>query len=250
MKKYSIDISFIIVFICFIFSKYQQLYFKLLLIIFIHELGHLFFIFLFKVEIKKLKLYALGFILKLEECNIFYKDLLISLGGIIFNILIIPFINNDLLYLNYFILLFNLLPISPLDGKNTLNIVLAKFIPFYKSLILAAIISLIFLVCLTIFVTFFLDYLVLFNIIYLWIILFNNIFNIKYIYESFLLKRCFNKDLFSKKYIKFNHNLIYKFYKYKNIYTYFNNKTIYEADILEYHYKNKIWQNLYFSYNI
>ncbi|MDE7384920.1 MAG: hypothetical protein K2M84_04080, partial [Anaeroplasmataceae bacterium] len=59
---------------------------KLFLCLFIHELGHLFFITLFRYKIEKLKLSIFGFFLKLENTKEeFYKDFIIYFGGIFFN---------------------------------------------------------------------------------------------------------------------------------------------------------------------
>ena len=59
------------------------------LIIFLHELGHLFFINLFKRKIKNIEVHPYGIIIDLyEENSNNYKDLLISCGGIMINILL------------------------------------------------------------------------------------------------------------------------------------------------------------------
>lgn len=238
MKKYKIDISFILVFICFIFSSYQKLYLMFILLIFLHELGHLFIAFIFKIKVLKLKLYALGFLMKVEDVNSFYKEFLLDFGGIFVNILLIPFLNGEIRTINFLILFFNLLPIIPLDGARITKSLLCYMFPYLRALKLQVFVSFIVLSVVSVLCFFFLDYLVLFNIVYLWIILISNYENIKLEYESFLLRRYLDTLDLKIKYVSFSHDLVNKLYLYFNIYTSIRNKRISEKEILDYHYKN------------
>jgi len=101
-----------------------------LVIILAHELGHLFFLLLFKKEIASITLTAIGGIIELKpKKDCFKKDLLINIGGIFINLIILIVLRTNYLsnpYLkvikqyNQIMLSFNLLPIYPLDGYRIL----------------------------------------------------------------------------------------------------------------------------------
>ena len=103
-------------------------------IIFIHELGHLTMGLIFGWKIDNISFYPYGGVTKFnEDINRPLKEeLLILLMGpltqIIYYLIIINFISlrniNIFRYYHYSILIFNLLPIYPLDGGKILNIFL------------------------------------------------------------------------------------------------------------------------------
>jgi len=122
----------------------------------IHELGHIFFIKLFKYKIISIELLPFGGFTTIDKrinANI-NKDLLIAFGGIIFQLvlLIIVFcLKNKFnlitynLIINYstILIVFNLLPIIPLDGNQILHLLLEKIFSYHMSYYLNAIISII-----------------------------------------------------------------------------------------------------------
>ncbi len=121
-------------------------------LIVIHELGHFLCAIYFKVETDKIYLYPFGGISKfnLSFNEPIWKELLILCMGpifqiIFFNLLIhINFLSHYyqlITIYNYTILLFNLLPIYPLDGGKLLNLILSSQIAFKKSLNYSLIIS-------------------------------------------------------------------------------------------------------------
>jgi len=129
----------------------------------IHELGHVFFIKLFKYEIDSIELFPFGGLTTTNKKinSSINKDLIINFGGILFQLifilLIVAFKNrfNIItynLYINYnkILILFNLLPIIPLDGNNILHLLLEKFLSYklsYKiNLIISTIVLIIFLI--------------------------------------------------------------------------------------------------------
>ncbi len=70
----------------------------------------------------------------------------ISLGGIIAQLMASVFINNDMfLYYNKLIILFNLLPICPLDGYRVLKNITELFLPYNKTFFVSFVISILFL---------------------------------------------------------------------------------------------------------
>jgi stage IV sporulation protein FB len=89
----------------------------------------------YNVKIKRLELSIIGGILEYEEVKLKYKKLLlINAAGIVGNLIIIIFIKllkieslNYLVTYNFLLIIFNLLPIIPLDGfrilKDTLSLI-------------------------------------------------------------------------------------------------------------------------------
>lgn len=173
------------------------------LIVLFHELGHIFFIKLFKYKIINVTLYPFGGITKIDkDINTpLNKELLIACGGIIFQLILfiiiyfvpINVITKELLYkYNMSILLFNMLPIIPLDGSIIINSLLNKIFSYKVSYYLYIIISIIF----SIFYLFFNYWYSLNN--YLIVLLFiiktyYAIKNYKYLKTRFLLERYLNK---------------------------------------------------------
>lgn len=173
------------------------------LIVIIHELGHVFFIKLFNYKIINITIYPFGGITKVaKDINTpVTKELLIACGGIIFQILLlflVRFIPLDFYTKTYFdkynlsIMLFNLLPIIPLDGSIIFQSLLNKFFSFKISYHLSFLIS-----CIGI---------VLYLVSNYWFALNNYLIvslfvvktyyaykNYNYIFNKFLLERYLNK---------------------------------------------------------
>lgn len=128
-------------------------------ICFIHELGHIFFIKLFKYKIISVELLPFGGFTTIDKRinTSINKDILISIGGIFFQIILLfivfLFKNNFNiitynLIINYSIILiiFNLIPIIPLDGNKIMHLLLEKLFSYHLSYYLNFTISLIFLI--------------------------------------------------------------------------------------------------------
>ena len=120
------------------------------LLIIIHELGHILTANLLHIKLQKIYIYPLGGISKLNIPINFsqVKELIILLAGPIFQTigskyLITLFSNyqNIIKLYNTRILIFNLLPIYPLDGGKILNIIFTNKIPYKKSLHISIFIS-------------------------------------------------------------------------------------------------------------
>lgn len=131
------------------------------IIILFHELGHIFIIKLLKYQIIKIDIYPMGGLTSINKpINTSFKDdLLIAIFGPLFQILLILIFlgllklniinyNTYNLFINYnkTILIFNLLPIIPLDGFKILRTLIEINFPFKKSFYLSLIVSLIFIV--------------------------------------------------------------------------------------------------------
>lgn len=123
------------------------------LIVFIHEFGHITMALIFKYKIKKINIYPFGgyTIFESDINTPFISEFMVFLGGIIFQtifFLITKQILNNTSYTyklienyNLSILIFNLIPIIPLDGSKVLNIFLNKIFSFKRSHLLTIYIS-------------------------------------------------------------------------------------------------------------
>ena len=136
MKIAKIKIHYSLIFLL-ILSLFTGSFFKILGIIIsilIHEFSHYVFLKLFKVNVKNLELSIIGGILEINDKNIsLIKRLLINSAGVISNLIIILLIKitninslNYLVYYNLFIIIFNLIPIIPLDGFRIFNDLLSS----------------------------------------------------------------------------------------------------------------------------
>ena len=128
----------------FILIGYFKFYLSFMLVLFIHELGHITLSILFKWHIKSIILLPLGLLLKFED-NLnkpLLEELIISISGIIFQLIFISFIHKYYLVLSSnIILVFNILPIYPLDGSKVINIILNKITNFKTSYFLTLLLS-------------------------------------------------------------------------------------------------------------
>ena len=236
------DIFYLLTFLnlCSNFKNIILLY----LIIFVHELGHIFFIKLFNKELISIKFYSFGglskYITKVNH-NIL-EELLIAIGGIlnqlilfiIFKVLYKYSLINSYTY-NLFInnnislIIFNLMPMIGLDGEKIIHLLLEYFIPF---VIVNKIMIIISLISLIIFVIISFNYKI--NIIFIIVFIIYNLIkyikDIKYINNKFYLERYLydipyndikyiNSDnlkyMYQQKYHFFNHIKEYEYLKKK-----------------------------------
>ena len=89
LKRTKIDYSTYILIFLTLLAGYIKNVFLILLIVLIHELGHVFFFLLFKIEVRKIVIYPYGgmsYVNKKINERI-YREILISIGGILFQIL-------------------------------------------------------------------------------------------------------------------------------------------------------------------
>ena len=140
--RFRIDLKIFIFLILFYFTKQIEIYAYIMIFAFIHELGHLLAGLLMGMKPEKIELMPFGvsisFKIKIEEYNkkikkgniLELKKIIVALAGPITNLIIIFLIdklNIDILksltiiYTNLIIMIFNLLPIYPLDGGRILK---------------------------------------------------------------------------------------------------------------------------------
>lgn len=236
MKQFKICYSFYFLLLLILFSPKQYIVYKLIICLFVHELGHLLFIWLFKYKYSKIEISIFGIFMELNKNKqIFYKDLIIYLGGIFFNYLFFLITKDgDFKLINLLLIIVNIMPIYPLDGYNILKTIMFKIIPHYFSLILLKTISLIILSLLSIYgILISVDLFIFISLLYLVVINIMSIFNINYLHKSFLLDKYLYKWKYKKKQIRFKGDFKPYFYKYNNIYVILNDNIIEEETILE-----------------
>ena len=179
-----------------ILTGYIKYFVLIMFIIFIHELGHILVSKLFKWKIDKIIILPFGGLIIFNEkidTNL-YEEFLITLSGPLLQLVITLLINNPLLNnISYSLLIFNLLPIKPLDGSKLLNIVLNKFICFRISYYLVLIISIIFIIKIFKF-----NLIIILVLICLIKEIIKSFKEYKYIYNKFILEKYLYKIKYKK----------------------------------------------------
>ena len=213
-------------------------------IIIIHEFGHFIMLYLYKWNVRKINIYPFGGIISLDDDldKNLNEELIVSISGpllqeILFLIIFILYKKNIIneyifnIFKNYniAILIFNLLPIIPLDGSKIINVLLNKLFNFRISYMINIVISIIFLF---IFILIFKNdtsyYLIISFLIYQIIYYYKNR---HYIYNRFILEKKLKKSHYIKykkidsikKMYRNKKNLIKDNY-YKTEYNYINKK--------------------------
>ena len=127
---------------------YFKYYIIMMLIIFIHEIGHIVVGHIFKFKIIKTVILPFGCItyFKTDLNTKIYKEFIVTIAGPIFQIIgstILYLItkNNLVLFFNKIILILNLIPVIPLDGSKIIESILFKIYSYYDSLKISEIIS-------------------------------------------------------------------------------------------------------------
>lgn len=203
---------------------------------------------LLKYEIYKIHILPFGFLI---ECNMnknrsLKEDLLVYLSGIIVNIIISLFIiifklNKFYLYINIGLILFNILPIIPLDGGRVLISVMAYKIRYKKVLFCSNVISLSILMIIFIISIYFKDINMILMSLYLLMFNIKTLKNYKKNYNEFLLGKYLYPNYYLKyHYVKIEEVGVYNnYFKGKNNLFINNKKKYYEKDVLEKKYKDK-----------
>ena len=223
MKKIKFHYTYYIVSISFLLTGQFLNLILFTSLILVHELGHYLACIFTKINVKKIIIYPYGGITKIEDIidlNL-KKELLISISGVIMQYVYFIFIcvlykNNIIrdytynIFVNYHysMLIFNLLPIYPLDGSKILNIIINKAFNFKLSNILLIIISIINIVILLFIYNINYSYIMIIGVLINY--LYSHIKNIKHLYNRFLLEKYLYKTKYNKKKIINNHNKMYR----------------------------------------
>ena len=156
--KIEFHYTYIIIAIGFILTGYFSNLIIFTSIIIIHELGHYIIAKINKLNPEKIIIYPFGGITRMNNLvnTPISKELEVALSGILFQsiyyLIIVTLYDNNLIrdYIfniyttyHYSILIFNILPIHPLDGSIILNLLISKHLPYKLTLKLNIIISII-----------------------------------------------------------------------------------------------------------
>ncbi len=203
LSKMRIDYSTYILILLALLSGYIKNTFIILIIVLIHELGHVFFFYIYKIDIVSIVIYPFGGVSTVNKKihERIYKDILISMGGVIFQglLIIIVFLlyKNNLImestykmYLSYnvSIIIFNMIPLIPLDGSKLVLALLSKYLSYRVSYIMMIVFSIISLI-----LFFFYNMLYKLNDVVIYVFLVINIIksikDFKYVRNRFYLER-------------------------------------------------------------
>ena len=198
---FRIHYSFIILVMLLILMGYINYVICFMIILMIHECGHILMIKILKYDIEEIHIYGTGGVIKTNiDINIpSSKYFLISIGGIFMQLMLffLPLHNKVFITINISLIIFNLLPIYPLDGYNIFLSLTEYFLPYRYIIKISYLISLIFL---------FIFFKSTLNIL---IFIFLYLLNIKYI----LMHHYYMEKFFLERYlygIKYHHPKIVK----------------------------------------
>ena len=254
MKKLKVSILYLLLtLICFVTGLFKE-YLVFSSIIIFHELGHIVVSLLYKWKIKEINLNIYGGCIIFENIinKRFIEEFLVCIAGISFQFIyfLVMYIlyNNSVVDIklytifnnyNLSIIIFNMLPIYPLDGSKLINILLNRVVCFKKSHLISICVSILLII---LFIVCSIKYNLGINFYLMSVLLIvklvKEIKNHSYLFNNFLLERYLYKYKFKNKVISdYNVN---KMYKYKNNIFSKNNRYIDEKDVLSnYFSKNK-----------
>lgn len=143
--KLEFHYTYILISLGFILTGYFSNLIIFTSIIIIHELGHYIVAKINKLNVEKIIIYPYGGLVKMNNLinTKISKELQVAISGIIFQLIyyflifilykqgiIREYIFNLFTMYNKNILVFNILPIHPLDGSKILNLLLSKIFPY------------------------------------------------------------------------------------------------------------------------
>ena len=211
-----------------IFNGLIKDYIYILVIVLFHELGHILMGLYYKWKIEKVIILPFGaltifnYLVNVKLKEEFFVTIMGPLIQVILFLVKIP----KFTYYNKFILLFNLIPIIPLDGSKLLNILLNKVFSYKTSNNILIIISLIIISYLLI------SYHSLISIIVIGLLLkkvIEYIINKRHIFNRFLLERYLYQIPFKR--VKIVSKTVHMKRDYRHLF-YINKKYYFEREIL------------------
>lgn len=239
--------TYVILLLSTITGQFRVLMFIMILIVF-HELGHIVASKVFNWKISKINILPFGgnikFDIKLNESSV--KEAIVTIMGPIFQLIStlivikMPFISAkealEIKNISYSLLIFNLLPIVPLDGSKLLFLAINNFSSYKKSHLYLIYISIILSIILIINSNFnFTIQTIIFFLIYK---IYEQYKNHNNIINRFILERYLHKE--NRGRIKLLNSLdpklIWK--NRRNIFVY-NNKCVTESELLNNYFKSK-----------
>ena len=205
LNKIYLHPLFLLTLFIFISIGYFRFITYFMLLIIIHELGHILVSLLFKWKIEKIIILPFGGLTKYNEIinRPLIEEFFIVIAGITFQMIFYLLVRSYIDYkylniINYFIIIFNLIPIYPLDGSKILNILFNKITSYKNSLLFTVIISYIFIIFFS-FVFFRINKIISFILIFL-LIEVNKLYKERNsLFNKFLLERYLNEFKFRRK---------------------------------------------------
>lgn len=209
---FKIHIFFYLFAIICIFNGLFKDFIYIMSIILFHEIGHILVGLHYKWKIKKIVILPMGGITIFETLinTKLKEELLVSIAGPIFQCLLFFNKNIEFTYYNKLLLIFNLIPIIPLDGSKIINILLNKIFSFNLSYKISNYISIILIIILLYISNSLMSVLV---ILFLIIKTIDSIKKEKHIFNKFLFERYLYKIKFKNKKIINNVYQMKKDYK-------------------------------------
>lgn len=140
--RFRIDLKIFLFLLLFYFTRQIEIYVIMILFAIVHELGHLLMGLMLKMKPERIELMPFGlsisFKVNVQDINKkrgngsqqVFKEILVASAGPLTNLIILIFtyvffgnsnFSSLVIYANLLILIFNLLPIYPLDGGRILN---------------------------------------------------------------------------------------------------------------------------------
>lgn len=235
-KIYFHPLFFLASFLCFMTGFFKPfLYLSLLLCI--HECGHILTGLYFHWNIKRIVILPFGGLTVFEESlnRPMKEEFLITMMGPLFQIVAYLLLKSHIDYdyfktLNDTFLLFNLLPIYPLDGSKIVLLLLERYFPFYQSYQYLFTISFVFcFICILLSPY---NFLLFFFVIFLFKKVIEEWHNLKATFSKFLLERYLNQYHFHK-YIKLKDFNLKKMRRDKMHLFYFQKTWVTEKHILK-----------------
>ena len=200
-------ITIILILIALIFNRFSFVFLHYL-IAFIHELSHYVMAKILKIKVREIQFLPIGFYLKIDDLDLekLYKQILVLVAGplsfflsmfmieILYKSNIISIYGyQDAKTSNIFILLFNLLPIYPLDGERIIEAIFTNSLNEYKLRVFRICISIVSLVIAS---TFFITLGEIVTLAFLYFLTIISIVNFNKEYVLSLIKRLNKKRQF------------------------------------------------------
>ena len=239
-NKLSLDNGTVVLGILSLLTGYFKEFAIIIYLIVMHEVGHCLFATFFKKNVYKITIYPFGGE-SITDANMNFdikKELIILIMGPLFqfifaNLLILISHSIDqkglIKNINNAILIFNLMPIYPLDGGKIINNILNINFNIKTSFKLSIIISYVIILLFFIYFRNSFSFTIVYMIIFLNYKIYKECREYKYNYNNFLLDRYLNKYHFKDNKIVENNKMFYR-NKYNLVKK--NNKYYTESDIL------------------
>ena len=186
---------YIVMFISFITGNIRD-YLVFTSIIFVHELGHIFSGFMFSWKISRVIILPFGGLTIFDKFinTSLLEEFVVAISGPLFQIVFFFILNRffslsrSVIYFNYVLLVFNLLPIYPLDGSKVMYVFLCLLFPFKFCFFTMFIISFLFILFVFVFVGHF-DFIVFLILFFLLFRCFYMLFSYRDFFYKFLFER-------------------------------------------------------------